>query len=265
MRRLIVNADDFGWSESVNRGIIDCYRYGIVTSTSLLATGFAFDGAISLAKQNPGLKIGVHLNFYRGEPLLPESGRLPESVPRFVLGMLAGKSKLEIIEREFRAQIEKVKIAGLKISHLNSEKHLHHWPSIFELVCRLASEYKIPYVRLVRERFSLNSVSVVLTLFSNYNAKVLSKYGLTGADRTIGVSECPADLVALERLLKGVKDNTTEFIVHPGYLDDEFWQLQKNVNNKLTYSRKAEMITLSSVEARKLIQKYEISLNRNTA
>ncbi len=260
MKKLIVNADDFGWSSSVNLGIVDCYRSGIVTSTSLLATGVAFDNAVTLTRENTGLQIGVHLNFYRGKALLKESGQLPGSVSRFLKLFLTKKITLNQIEKEFRAQIEKVRATGLVITHLNSEKHLHLWPSIFRLTCKLADEYKIPYVRLVREKLSTNPISLVLTQFSHYNAQVLVKYGLTSSDSTIGVSRAPADLINLERLLEegaGGDGESVEFIVHPGYLDEEFWQIDKSIKNKLTYSRKAEAATLMSKEASELIEKYE--------
>src|SRR2546426_12844846 len=71
MKRLIVNADDFGWSEGVNRGIVEAYRNGIVTSTTVLANGAAFDGAVRLARQERRLGGGGHLNLSDGAPLLP--------------------------------------------------------------------------------------------------------------------------------------------------------------------------------------------------
>src|SRR2546426_4582911 len=71
MKRLIVNADDFGWSEGVNRGIVEAYRNGIVTSATVLANGEAFDGAVRLARQERRVGVGVHLNLSDGAPLLP--------------------------------------------------------------------------------------------------------------------------------------------------------------------------------------------------
>ena len=262
---LMVNADDFGWSESVNRGIVDCFKNGIVTSTSLLATGEAFGHAVKLSTESPGLRVGVHLNFYRGTALLPESGQLPGSVSKFVTGMLCGKYKTEQIEQEFRAQIKKVISAGIKIDHLNSEKHLHLWPSLFRIVARLAEEYKIGYVRIVTEDFSITPVALPLTLLSLYNHKIVETSDFKVSDQTMGVTESPTSLLKLDRILAGGGEGLTELVVHPGYLDEGFWDLQKKVNNKLTYSREAEAKVLGSVEAKNLVTKYGYTLDRHTA
>ena len=71
MKRLIVNADDFGWTEGVNRGILEAHRNGIVTSTTVLANGAAFDAAMGLARRELRLGVGVHLNLSDGAPILP--------------------------------------------------------------------------------------------------------------------------------------------------------------------------------------------------
>ena len=71
MKRLIINADDLGWTEGVNRGIVEAHRNGIVTSTTLLANGIAFDSAVRLARQENHLGVGVHLNLSDGAPILP--------------------------------------------------------------------------------------------------------------------------------------------------------------------------------------------------
>src|SRR2546427_11765992 len=99
MKRLIVNADDFGWSEGVNRGIVEAYRNGIVTSTTVLANGEAFDGAAQLARQERRLGVGGHLNLSDGAPLLPrwevpslvnEQGQFSGGPMKLVARMLAG-------------------------------------------------------------------------------------------------------------------------------------------------------------------------------
>ena len=267
MRRLIVNADDFGWSRGVNRGIIECFQKGIVNSTSILATGSAFDDAVNLAKQNPNLQIGIHLNFYRGQALLKESGALPASVAKFILGMLTGRIKISQIEKEFRAQIERVLAVGLKPVHLDSEKHLHHWPSIFAITIKLAREYGLPYVRLVRERPSVHLIALVLTILSYYNisSTQVLKSGLKFTDSTIGVTHYPVNIEGLERALESGKGKRIEFVVHPGFIDEEFNELQKIYPNKFTYSREAELEVLTSPEAKALLHNYGYTLDRNPA
>src|SRR5260370_16984488 len=100
MKRLVVNADDFGWSEGVNRGIVEAYRNGIVTSATVLANGAAFDGATQLARQERRLGVGVHLNLSDGAPLLArwevpslgnEGGQFSGGPMKLVARMLAGE------------------------------------------------------------------------------------------------------------------------------------------------------------------------------
>ncbi len=128
MRSLIVNADDLGWTEGVNRGIAEAHRNGIVTSASLLANGAAFESGVELAQTTPGLGIGVHLNLSDGEPvaqrelvttLLNDSGEL-EGRPESLLIRLARRSVLlEEVEREWDAQIQKVRDFGVEPTHLD--------------------------------------------------------------------------------------------------------------------------------------------------
>jgi predicted glycoside hydrolase/deacetylase ChbG (UPF0249 family) len=213
-RRLVVNADDFGWSRSVNRGIVETHQRGIVTRASILATGWAFEDAVELALATPSLGIGVHLNFYRGRTVLgPEripsilavdgalTGSWREIVGRLVLGRLA----LDEVEAELRAQIERVVATGLKPDHLDSEKHLHLWPDIFDLVCGLAVEFGIPEVRTVSEPASMRAVPAALGVLSRRDARVARRLGVRTPPATIGVTRPPTDLRALERILASAR------------------------------------------------------------
>lgn len=154
-RSLIVNADDFGLSPAVNAGVADAFRHGILTSTTLLANAPAFDEAVRIARENPALGIGVHLNLVRGRPLSSA-----ESVPllagpdgefrRFRLGRLS-RPFLTQAEGEYRRQIERVLEAGVKPTHIDFEKH-HAWQGpLYLLACRLAGEYGIRAARTLRE------------------------------------------------------------------------------------------------------------------
>src|SRR2546422_2369516 len=143
MKRLIVNADDFGWSEGVNRGIVDAYRNGIVTRTTVLANGAAFDGAAQLARQERRLGVGVHLNLSDGAPLLPrwevpslvnEQGQFSGGPMKLVARMLAGRLRPAEGEAEWDAQIGKVE--------KRSEEHTSELQSRLHLVCRLLLEKK---------------------------------------------------------------------------------------------------------------------------
>lgn len=268
-RRLVVNADDFGWSRSVNAGIVEAHRYGIVTSASLLATGADFADAVALARVTPSLDVGVHLSFYRGGTVLPREqvsslvgpdGSFLGSWRRIVGRLLAGTFDLAQLEAELRAQIALVKAMGLEPTHLDGEKHLHLWPPIFDVVCRLAVESGIPQVRVVREPLSVHAVPLGLRVLSARGARIARRCGLVTPDATIGVTEPPRDLRTFARILRGARARSVEFVVHPGQVDEEFMEIQRTVANRLVCSREDELAVLTSPEAREVVERSGYSL-----
>ncbi len=166
MKNLIVNADDLGWTEGVNRGIAEAHRNGIVTSTSLLANGTAFASGVELARSTPGLGVGVHLNLSDGAPvaarelvtsLVNDSGEF-EGGPESLLLRIASRGvELREVEQEWEAQIEKVRDAGIQPTHLDGHKHVHMLPGLFEIALRLAKRYGIGALRVAHEASSLRS------------------------------------------------------------------------------------------------------------
>lgn len=273
-RRLVVNADDLGWSRGIDRGIVETHERGIVTSASLLATGAAFEHAVELACATPTLSIGVHLNIYRGRPLL-DPVRIPSvtgadgaflgSVGAIVRRLLMGRFDLGEVAAEFRAQIERVRDAGLNPVHVNGDKHLHLWPSVFRVTCALASDFGIPSVRVVRDPPSAQPIAVGLGALSLGDARLARASGLMTPGGTIGVAHAPTDLVTLERLLASARGERVELIVHPGYLDDEFWDMQAGLPNKLVRSRELQREVLGSEEARRLVKRHGFELRGTLA
>lgn len=269
--RLIVNADDFGWSKSVNSGIVECHTDGIVTSASILAAGTDFEHAVELARATPTLALGVHLNFYRGTPVLPpeqvasligEDGRFLGAWTEIVERLGTGRVDLGELEAELRAAIERVLSVGIAPTHLNSEKHLHLWPSAFRVVARLAEEFAIPRVRIVREPPSVHAVPRGLTLLSAIDAGEARRRGLSTPDATIGVTEAPRTLEALERLLAHPRGRDVELIVHPGHVDDEFREIERVLPNKLGCSREEELAVLTDPDARRMVEASAYTLVR---
>ncbi len=266
---MIINADDLAWSRSVDRGIIEAHRAGMVTSASLLATGASFDHAVSLAQATPSLSVGMHLSFYRGTTILaPErvsgitgpDGLLLGSWTSIVSRLVAGTFDLGQLEGELRAQVDRAREAGIQPTHLDGEKHLHLWPSVFDIVCRLAVEYDIREVRVVRERPSVRPIPAGLTWLSARAARVAKGCGLVVSDATIGLTEAATDLAALARLLRRARAPHVEFIVHPGRVDEEFMRIQSVLPNRLVHDREEELAVLTSAEARCLIESagYEL-------
>jgi len=172
-----VNADDLGLSSAINAGIIQAHVSGIVTSTSIVASGQAFDEGVELARLHPDLGVGVHLTLVEENavasnvPALAPRGVLPQTYGELVKKVVTGRIRLLDIEREFRAQIERCLLAGLKPTHLDSHQHTHALPLIFPIAIRMASEYAIPGIRIPRgipacrdlsaNRFACNFVSSI--------------------------------------------------------------------------------------------------------
>jgi predicted glycoside hydrolase/deacetylase ChbG (UPF0249 family) len=156
---LIVNADDFGRSEAVNLGVAEGFRRGIVTSASLVANGSAFDQAVAIAKELPGLGVGVHLTANEYTPVLT-----PEKIPRLVNSEGRFYSRARQFQRmamnprirgdlllEWNAQIAKILSAGIKLTHIDGHGHCHAHPTAAGVVLELAQRYDVGHVRLPAE------------------------------------------------------------------------------------------------------------------
>jgi hopanoid biosynthesis associated protein HpnK len=159
--KLIVNADDFGISEAVNRGIAEAHDRGIVTSTSLMATGPAFEHAVQLARGRPRLAIGVHLVLTEHRPLVGaaaapslvgDDGSFEPHVGQLLKRALARRISYQEVRRELAAQVERVRAAGIRISHLDGHQHAHVLPGVARVVAELAAAHGIAAVRYPAER-----------------------------------------------------------------------------------------------------------------
>src|SRR6267154_366240 len=142
MRRLIVNADDFGFTSGVNRAIVEAHTRGIVTSATLMANGAAFSEASQLAKTVPGMSVGCHVVLIDGQPVLASNqlstltnGGSANRIFRnglktFAARAVAGRLNPEEIEAEATAQIRKIQATGITVSHLDTHKHTHLFPAV---------------------------------------------------------------------------------------------------------------------------------------
>jgi chitin disaccharide deacetylase len=284
MKRLIVNADDFGLTESVNRGIIAAHHDGILTSASLLANGLAFDDAIASSRRIPDLSVGVHLNISAGPPVSPagriatllnEHGQLHLSPLLLWLGILTGRINFEDIRSEFRAQIFKVFDAGLTPTHLDGHLHVHVLPQIAPIVIALAHEFRIRQVRCPAENLEStlpllwklaatgiaalqrSAIAFAVTSFARPVREQLRESGLVSSDAFYGlVNTGFLDSKALAALLHLVPEGTTELMCHPGYLNSEL----QSVGGKLAHSREAEVLALTARETRETVLDLGIRL-----
>jgi len=284
VKNLIVNADDLGWTEGVSRGIAEAHHKGIVTSASLLANGAAFESAVELARSTPGLGLGVHLNLSDGEPVAPrelvtsllnDDGVL-DCGPEILLLRLARRSVLlEEVEREWDAQIQKVRDTGLRPTHLDGHKHVQMLPGLFEMALRLARRHCIDAVRISHEESGLrvalsarDNQKVALVMKQGMQARGLKllardakeqaeRAGISTADYFCGIAHTGVlTLEGVARLLEILPEGTTELMCHPGYADAE---LQQSAT-RLQASRETELRILTDAGIRNIVASRGIRL-----
>jgi hopanoid biosynthesis associated protein HpnK len=284
MRNLIVNADDLGWTEGVNRGIAEAHRSGIVTSASLLANGPAFSSAVEFARSTPALGVGVHLNLSDGSPvsaaaavptIVNARGELSGGPENILLRMARRNLRLREVETEWENQIQKISAAGIQPTHLDGHKHVHMLPGLFEIALRLAKRHGIGAVRISHEASTLraalscgkkNNSQVVrkqgvqarLLKLLRRNARVLAeRAGIATTDYFCGIAQTGELTVAgVKRLLATLPDGTTEMMCHPGFMDQ---QLGKSAT-RLHDSRALEVQILTNQEIRNLVASQGIRL-----
>lgn len=276
MKKVIINADDFGLSLGVNEGIILAYQRGILTSTTLLANMPAFEHAVSLARENEGLGVGAHLNIVRGRPLSPservrtltdEDGNFPSSLHALIRKLIRGKIRTEEIEEEFRRQIEKIQRAGIRISHLDSEKHTHGLPSVLRIVIRLANDYNIKKIRWIHEfglskRLLGSTKALAASWAFSSSKKAIKQGGVSVPDRFYGL--CASGHMTasrLGRILSRLKDGVTEIMVHPGFISPDLVELEKNIGHfYINKHREKELRAILDPGLRRIIEERNIGL-----
>jgi len=284
MKKLIVNADDFGLTEGVNRAIIDGHKNGIITSATLMANGMAFDSAVEASSGAPELGVGVHLNLTQGRPIRPSSqvpsivtaeGSFYPSPGILARQILTRKVVPREVEIELRSQIEKVASAGVRITHLDSHKHIHLLPPLFGVVIRLAREYGIECVRCPVEPASsalgpLRSgrgralrmakqylLARALSTLAACQVKRLAHAGIYRTDHFYGLSQTGfLDAATLEQLLRTVHDGTGEVMCHPGYVDEALL----GTRTRLRAQRETELNALTSPGIKPLVTELGIEL-----
>jgi chitin disaccharide deacetylase len=284
VRRLIVNADDFGFTAGINRAIVEAHTRGIVTASTLMANGRAFEDAVRLAATVPNLSVGCHVVLIDGEPVL-DAERLPSlteahsSGPRFRDGLksfaaraLAGRLDPQEIEVEASAQIRKLQSAGVSVSHLDTHKHTHLFPAVLRPLLRAARTCGVPAFRnpfgprkplrssALLARPSLwtryAEVRILRTLAAKFR-DVAKREGLVTPDGTLGIVVTGAlDEKLFRAIAAAIPEGTWEFVCHPGYNDDDL----KSAKTRLRQSRETELRVLTMPAARQLLLDQGIAL-----
>ena len=264
MKKLVVNADDFGFTHDVNQGIVECHTNGILTAATLMANGIAFADAVRLSREHPDLDLGVHLVLIGGRSLLKGNAQYPNSVREFLAAV--GLRRLRV-EDEFRAQIERVLAAGLQPTHIDTHKHTHLLPSVLEIVAKLAEEYRIRWVRRPfdfpmsggREPVPVwkRALSRSLSPVRLHVHRVLECHGCHTTDYFAGFQLTGyLSVPALIGLLRSLPEGTTEFMCHPGRCTEELM----SANTRLKGSRQAELEAITSPEVRAVVEEEGIEL-----
>ena len=268
-KRLIVNADDFGFTPDVNRGIVAAHANGILTATTLMANGAAFDDAARLARETPSLDIGCHLVLISGRSLLPPYAPLPRATAEFLRALAMGRMR---VYHELAAQVRKIMAAGITPTHLDTHKHTHLAPPVLEAVARISQEFNIPWVRRpfdlpltsargggMLKRVTSGSLQLLRRRFH----RVLDRHGCRTTDHFAGFQltghfRAPE----LAQLIRDLPDGLTEFMCHPGYCGEDLRQAR----TRLKESRERELEALLAEEVRAALEQAGVELvNYRTA
>ena len=234
MKRIIVNADDFGRHELINRAVERAFNSGCLKSATLMAGGAAFDDAIKLAKKISGLGVGIHFTLANGNPILPpneipslvtEEGIFHADYVKFLKRYLSGKISLDEVRSELAAQLEKISRAGLMPTHVDSHQHLHHVPGIVEIVLDLAAALGIKAMRVANTKLFDGELDSIGKFVGRLGLGSLAKFATHAAHkRNFTTPEHFAGIVAGEsisenfmlKLIENLRDGTTEVMLHPG-------------------------------------------------
>jgi len=275
VRRLIVNADDFGLTAGVNRGILEAHARGIVTSATLMACGAEFEQAAALATQSPKLSVGCHVVLVDGSPVLERTnvsnlmensgGRFRESLSSFAWLAVLGRLDQQQIEAEITAQIRKLQAAGIQVSHLDTHKHTHMFPVVLRALLRAATSCGVRAVRNPFEPLVFASTGQwkrqfqlrILRRYQRSFREALAASGLVTPDGCIGVLATGGlNLTTFTQLTENLSDGTWEFVSHPGYNDADLG----NVTTRLRESREKELEILTAAGIKKMLQRENIEL-----
>jgi predicted glycoside hydrolase/deacetylase ChbG (UPF0249 family) len=265
LKQLVVNADDFGFTPDVNEGIVEAHCNGILTATTLMANGDAFDDAVERAASLPALDVGCHLALVGGRSLLPPYGPLPASVPELLAAIAL--RRIPILE-ELRAQVRRIVGAGIVPTHIDTHKHTHLAPPVLDAVARVAEEFDIRWVRrpfdlpITAARgeapFLKRITSGGMRFLRGRFHRVLSDHHCRTTDHFAGFQLTgrfrAADLV---RLIRVLPEGSTEFMCHPGRCRGHLRQAR----TRLKESREDELNALIAPEARQALAECGVRLD----
>jgi len=282
MKQLIVNADDFGLTEGVNRGIIQAFREGILTSATLMANAPAFEDAVARAKAYPELGVGCHLVLIGGRAvglrdeigsLVDGRGRLPVTMAALVMKIGTWQVGVRQIAAEFLAQIWKLRAAGIEPTHYDTHKHSQCHPVVMEALAQVASRTGVLKVRrpyeAPRDIFRVAGSSsgdapagqkagaLAARLTAWKFGRLIKRKGLGAPDHFFGVTATGRlDAAGIAKLLDELPDGTSELMCHPGEYDGALVA----TGSRLGQQRQQELNALLAPGLRNVLERRGIQL-----
>ncbi|MFQ4562477.1 chitin disaccharide deacetylase [Clostridioides difficile] len=227
MTKIIINADDFGYCEAVNYGIISAHNNGIVRSTSMMANMPGVEHGVGLLKENKTLNCGVHMTLSCGRPLLSNLKTIVDKDGFFIRRItdeIIEKMDCDEIYRELCAQIDRVKGIGIDISHLDSHHHIHTLLSLKPVIEKIVTKYNLP----IRGGFEYNLEysKVVPLIDSFYKENVSEEYFIKNIDEIM-------------------KYDVVDIMSHPAFLDDYIlnstsYAIDRTKEHKILTSKKVK-------------------------
>lgn len=282
LRSLVINADDLGLTVGVNDGIFDAHDRGVLTSASVFANARATADAVTRALRRPSLGVGCHLTLVDGQPTLPparvsslieDDGRFRRSWKPFIVSCLLGRISLPEVAQELTAQIDRIRSAGLRLTHLDAHKHVHAYPPIFAIVTRLAERFRIPVVRVPFERWSnshgdttqrrtARSQALMNAAMLPWAWRDYRKAARAGVRTPHFIGRTHTGVLsaqALAAMVRALPPGVTELMVHPGYVDEALARL----NTRLLDARADEVDLLTHANTFDLLIDQRITLIRH--
>lgn len=270
MRRLIVNADDFGLTDGINRAVQDLHQLGALTSTTLMAAGPRFYEAVEVSRQQKSLGVGCHIVLVDGAPVanptaIPtllhtsskrgDEPRFRATLGEFVRDLYLGRIDSTQIEQEAVAQILRLQQTGVAVTHVDTHKHTHMFPRVLKCVMRAAQACNIRTIRNPFEpAWSVAAtpgaglvrawqVRLLGTLRHSFwklirQREFITTQGCVGVAATGTLNDA-----TLRAFLDCLPDGTFELVCHPAYMDDELIATR----TRLQQSRQVELATLQAL------------------
>jgi chitin disaccharide deacetylase len=238
--KLIVNADDFGYSTAINEGIIESHLNGIVTSATAMANMPGIEQATTLSKKHPSLGVGIHLVLTCGSPLHPHVPSLVDNEGSFQsLKNFNDNFHLDEIYEEWKLQIDRMISLGIHPTHLDSHHHVHAHEGILPVSLQLAKEYGLPLRRCSKDDSDLLKDHQTTDRFIHgFYGEEVSK------DQILSLIEPFA-----------TTNQTVEIMCHPGYIDAEVFH-----GSSYHYQRVKELEILTDRTLREELTSLSVEL-----